>query len=511
MKTALMTVQEQGGVEIRQRVKVHDSYSLEIKLGLIPSSLQKKSVFSLNAWIFIPRSLDVNQSTYTKSDFYRDLKSNIRLITPVFTPEEIGSSEDSPLERLGRVAAQLALSESRAMLDDLEHHTRMFLSILRSSLRDEVNRIRDCHDEGEICGKLEAYVAAVETITLKYRNLRNALSRPFTRQFMLDYYTYGDEFMSNIIEHRTFRLIRLLGEAGCGLPAHLTEALHRIIRVEREYKLSKGFPLVSADSPDRNRKVLARLGVLKKFMVSELYLDALRRRDGVLIEQVYYSLAAGISMVFATVVAFSFQQKYGNYTMPVFVALVVSYMLKDRIKELIRHFFAHRSGQRYFDQKTRIRLKGVKVGTDQEAVDFVTHDKVPAEVIRLRSRTSVFDEYARQLADSILLYRKVIRLKRESLDHISQYRVPGINEILRLNVLNFSHKMDDAAIPLYVPEREKGFQIISGEKVYYLNLVIRISHQGRDEYIHYRITMNRNGLLAVEGVVDSQASFEVRG
>ena len=37
-------------------------------------------------------------------------------------------------------------------------------------------------------------------------------------------------------------------------------------------------------------------------------------------------------MIFATGIAFAFQQKYGNFTIPLFVALVISYMLKDRIK-----------------------------------------------------------------------------------------------------------------------------------------------------------------------------------
>ncbi len=491
---------EHSRQEIRQRVKVHDSFSLEIKLGLIPSSLQKISVFSLHAWIFIPRSLDINPATYTKSDFYRDLKSNIRMITPVFTLEEIRSSEGSPLQWLGLIARQISAGDSRALQADLEHHTRMFLSILRSSLRDTVDAIRDCPDAHQRGKMLEAYITAVTGITWKYRDLRKALSGTFTRQPKPDYYTYGDEFMSNIIEHRTFRLMRLLSEPGLSLPENLKEQLYGIIETERRYKAQHAYPVVVRDSPDRNRKLLSRLGVLKKFMVSELYLNAVKRKDGVWVEQVYFSLAAGISMIFATVVAFSFQQKYGSYTMPVFVALVVSYMLKDRIKELVRYYFAHRLGRRYFDQKTIILLKGLKVGTDHEAVDFVTHDKVPAEVIRLRSRTSVFDEYARQLADSILLYRKRIRLKQASLDEISRYRVPGINEILRINVQGICHKTDDAAIPLYVPDPGKGFEIISGEKVYYLNLIIRISHFGKDEYIHYRITLNRNGLLAVDRV-----------
>ena len=97
-------------------------------------------------------------------------------------------------------------------------------------------------------------------------------------------------------------------------------------------------------------------GCWKNMRRSDLFLKASKKKDGVLVEQIYYSIAAGLSMIFATVVAFSFQKKYGNFTMPLFVALVVSHMLKDRIKELMRFYFAHRLGKNYFDRKTTISM-----------------------------------------------------------------------------------------------------------------------------------------------------------
>lgn len=40
--------------------------------------------FAINTWIFLPNSLDINPATYGKEDFYRDVKSNVRFITPIF-------------------------------------------------------------------------------------------------------------------------------------------------------------------------------------------------------------------------------------------------------------------------------------------------------------------------------------------------------------------------------------------------------------------------------------------
>ena len=56
-------------------------------------------------------------------------------------------------------------------------------------------------------------------------------------------------------------------------------------------------------------------------------------------------------MVFATVVAFYSQAKYGTLTFPVFVALVVGYMFKDHIKEVGRSLFA-KCAPYLYDQRT---------------------------------------------------------------------------------------------------------------------------------------------------------------
>ena len=69
--------------------KVHDKFSIEFKVGFIVRRKLKLNDFAINTWIFIPNSLDINPLTYSKNQFYRDVKSNIRLITPVFLLREI--------------------------------------------------------------------------------------------------------------------------------------------------------------------------------------------------------------------------------------------------------------------------------------------------------------------------------------------------------------------------------------------------------------------------------------
>ena len=82
---------------IDELVKIHDKFSVEIKLRFQARKKLPVSDFTVNTWIFIPSGLDINRHTYSKENFYRDIRSNIRLITPVFLLRDIASSESSPL------------------------------------------------------------------------------------------------------------------------------------------------------------------------------------------------------------------------------------------------------------------------------------------------------------------------------------------------------------------------------------------------------------------------------
>ena len=53
-------------------------------------------------------------------------------------------------------------------------------------------------------------------------------------------------------------------------------------------------------------------------------------------------------------------------TWPLFIVLVVSYMLKDRIKDLLRYYFAHKLGNKYYDKKAVVTIGKNRVGEIKE-------------------------------------------------------------------------------------------------------------------------------------------------
>lgn len=483
---------------IDEHVKIHDQFSLEMKVGFVAGKKKKINDFAFNIWIFVPNSLDINRFTYTKDYFYRDLTSHIRLITPSYPLEKIADSTSLPFSSLEKSLQQLTAGSVKANQLNFEYQLKMFLSILKSSLREETTDLINLQSDSEREFQIQNYIKQTQKITTNYRSLKRVLKDHSVSKELLEYYHFGDEFMSNLIELNTFRLLQILKTSCPDDYMKVKLSLLSLISSEIRYKKENGFQIVEYDDKQNNLELVFHLSMLKKYAESDLFLDVKKRKDGLWVEQILFSLAAGLSMIFATFVAFSFQQKYGNFTMPMFVALVVSYMLKDRIKELMRYYFAYKLNKRYFDHKINISSHDQEIGWIRESMDFVSERNVPVEVVKKRNRSSILEANNRASNERIILYRTLMELNRESIGANSEFPVSGINEIIRLNISHFIQKMDNPEFPLYYPDDNEGFKIVSGEKIYYLNMILQAREDEQWDFKRYRIIFNRRGIHKIE-------------
>lgn len=485
---------------IEQNVKVHDKFSVEIKLGFLARKKLPKNDFSMNIWMFIPNSLDVNRFTYSKTDFYSDLKTYTRLITPVYILRDLANPKNLPFTLLEKSLKNLASSPTRTNQTDYEYHIKMFVSIVKSSLRDEVNHIianKITKDEDFL---VESFIKNIDLIRTQYRNLQRIINVPTVNSYLMEFYKFCDEFMSNNIEVHAFKLMQALKKLKQKSYKKYQSDLLALINSEISYRKEHGYPVIDEDSKKQNHDFVFRVGMLKKYAESHLFLEIKKRKDGAFVEQILFSLAAGISMIFATIIAFSFQKKFGNFTMPLFVALVIGYMLKDRIKEFGRFYFAHRMGSRYFDHKIDMNISSCKVGWIKEAMDFISSKKIPATILKLRNRSSILEADNRVNTERALLYRTRMMIDTEKLDSNSLYPISGVNSIIRFNVSRLVQKMDNPEFPLFYPDSENGYKIIKGEKMYYLNFILQMQHDSQFSLKRYRISFNRNGIKKIENL-----------
>lgn len=482
---------------IEEHIKVHDKFSLEFKIGFNANKTHKTNDFAMNIWMFIPNSLDINRFTYSKTNFYRDLKSNIRQITPVYKLSEMADGSASPLNLLRNSLYSFAQQPSPANQEDYEYHVKMFQSILKSSMREEVKQITSAA-LSETLYFTEEYIRLTLDISAKYRELIKIIDIPEIDKSLREYLLFGDEFMSNVLEFQTFRLIDRLKAKDPQIFELVKKDLLEIIYREIAYRREMGFLQVEKGTEKNNHDLVNRLSLLKKYIDSHLYLNIDKRKDGVLVEQLLFSLAAGISMIFATAIGFSIQQRYGSFTMPLFVALVVSYMLKDRIKEMTRYYFAHKMGTRYFDHKATMNINQRDIGWAKESMDFVSETKLPPEIIKARNSTSIIEANNRASSEKVLLYRMLMKMNREKLNLNSEFSTNGVNSIIRFNFSEFIRNMDNPEFALYYPEDENGFEVIEAEKLYYVNLIIEKKNDAQNEIKRYRIALNRDGIKKIQ-------------
>ncbi len=486
---------------IEKNVKIHDKFSLELKFGYSTRRKVKENLFEVNTWIFIPNSLDINRQTYSKTDFYKDLKTNIRLITPEFLLRDMADRKKSPFIHLEDSFNALAASPTRGNTREYEHQIKMFSSILKSSLRDHREHIIRNIETEDRDYLISNYLRSSRDILANYRSLRHIIAVPTVSRELFSLYLLGDEFISNLIEQHTFLLADEIRKLFPELSRQTGPMLVDLIRGEIDYRKSKGFPVADSHGEEEIRELIYRRGVLKKLFESQLFLATRKKKDGFIAEQLIYSIAAGFAMIFATGIAFVFQQKYGNFTIPLFLALVVSYMLKDRIKELTRYYFAGKLKKIFFDHKTSISVTPEKsVGWCKESFDFVSAEKVPADILRKRSKSLALEAQSARGWEKVVLYRKLMKLDRPSLDGIfTHFTITGVNDIIRFNVSNFIHNMDNPEIP-FKTLTDNGYEELDGQKVYYLTFVIDLKYDGENQLTLYRVTFNRSGILKVDSL-----------
>ncbi len=486
------------------KVKIHDKFSFEFKISFIATRKTKdddKNEFSINTWLFVPNSLDINRSTYSKDRFYRDVKSNIRLITPVYSLKEIYMGDDCPVTRLKTAFYALSENPQEAQIsEDYTYQIKMFASIFKSASRDRVYYIIEEQDELKIPALVDEYISDVTSIIRHYRELWVIVNNQRVSEDDKQYFTFGDDFLGNIIEQHSFRLMRLLENRL--VYKKVKPVLYDFIEAENIYKSKKGYSMLDTTDATNNYLVVMRRGILKKFIESDLYLNTKRIKDGAFAEQFYYGIAAGISMIFATVVAFTAQLHYGNFTIPLFFALVISYIFKDRIKDLMRYYFSTQLGKKYFDNKRELEIQNQKIGWTKESFDFVSESKTPDEIMNMRKRSPLVEAESKIYNEQIILYRKLVQLSSTEISEHKGYKFIGINDITRFNLTHFVQKMDNPFVPLYMPDKEDGYILYTSEKVYSLHIILRCQSSENLYYRKFRLLFNREGIKEIREIND---------
>ncbi|MGM0597453.1 MAG: hypothetical protein ACQES9_10485 [Myxococcota bacterium] len=489
---------------IEESIEIHDNYQFEIKLGYKLNKKDKSSNYKVETFLFLPNSLGINSYSYSKKNFYDDIQAYIRIKTPVYQLNQIASENHSPLGKLKTSIDEMVNHYNNKTIKKFEHHLKMFCCIFKSSLRDHITTVSNRQNLTDKENLMAKYLENTIEIITKFRKLRTKLNLPLIKQSTFSFYCFADEYISLLVEAFSFDLMEILESEKALHKQKYKAKLMDLISSEIDYRKQNDYPSIPED-PESREKYLFRASILKKYTGNVLFLNTKIKQEGELLEQILFALAAGLAMIFAILTTFYAKYHYSEFSMPVIMILIISYMFKDRIKEAGRAYFGAKLRNRLYDHKMNIYHNNrEKLGWRKESFTFLKEAKLPADIEKLRQREHLTEIENGWVGENIMLYKKEIQLYKKKLNKIyRKYNIESINDILRFNVMSYLKKMDDPKKIIHVLDTQNNtFERIYGKRVYFLNMIIKYTYNNEVEYKRYRITLNRDGIKRIDNIAE---------
>ncbi len=499
----------QAPAPLQSRFEVHDRKQFEIKLEYQPTGTEETR-YLVEAYLFLPGSLNIDAETYPRADFYADIHNYVRFKTPVMAVEELLSSDASPLVRL-----EAWLRTGMGAEADVVYQAKLLSCMLRGALRRFAVGVESrCEGTGglptEACAVLEADVIAMQSgvtaVLERFRVWLRAVGELRLQERSRAALRLVDEYVSLLVEGGFRRAVADMKalpktEPWMGLRKGLMEAVLREEAYRKEHRLRS----VLSPTGD-NEEYIQRLGFLKKFCMNVLFLSSKRRQKRQGFEEMLFAFAAGVAMTFATAVAFWAQARFAQASLNFFLILVVGYMVKDRIKEALRRMLSRVAATHLADRTADLvdPVTGRSIGTCEERVDYGPSLKVPAAVSALRHRDDFLTASQGELSETVIRYRKHIDLDARLMPR-SERGLSGVTDILRLNVGRFLRDMDEPELALeYVDLADLSVGHIRGAKRYPVDVVFRFTVEEeetdrREETTQFvRLVLDRNGIQRMQ-------------
>lgn len=470
----------------------------------------------------MPRSLGLDAHSYPREQFYADVQAYIRFKTPHLSLSALADPEEprSPLHRARRLVLQANGQLETLPPARLSHELRLLGCMVRANLRDasadiraKMDRLDDPGDHQVLADDVRQAIARLlrdgQTILTVFRGLRPDFLQPKRPRWLGELFEYVDEYLSISSEaYLTNVLLRL--DARPRLREELDEVRRDLVaRVVAEQRHRHGASYGSVIDPDgENRSYVYRKSALKKFVSSVLFLEIHKEKEGRGIANVVAGVAAAVAMLFATVAAIWSQGAWGLNSFPFVIAIVISYVFKDRIKEWLRAYFSGLLSRWLYDYSVRIfdPEADVVVGRCRESFEFLPTKRVPAEILRRRHSDSKSVLEPESKPEVVMKYVKDVTLhgKRIARTH---GRLGDVNDIIRYNISSFLARMDEPRQVVAAYSRElDGVTTVACPKAYHVNVVMVLTAEGpggsRGTAIteRFRMILDKRGIRTLQMV-----------
>ena len=491
---------------IKESVKKLGDYSLEIKFKYRPEPKTGmfgfKKKYNIDIYFFLPMSLGVNRKNYTKMDFYREINSYIKIDPPKVLLADLLKGEDE-VSLLLIDAFKTYNPEDDKSFEKLDTLLKVYINILKKAVKRELRSIRKVGDEAEMNRLAQRFIKNFNRGLLQFRSIeQNYCNTGFEGSDANRVFNYADEYVSTIYTKYLYHVWQIVEKLEMSESLKTKAIVTDGIYNERSYKKSHNFPIAEAKNYSKsNEKFLFRWEMLKTFVNNKLILTTRFDKDNKWLIQFYYSLAAGIAMIFATGIAFYYNQKFGNFTMRFFVVLVLSYMFKDRIKDWIKDLINYVLKKETYDHTINIYDDNSHIiGNISQGFSFVAQRNLPNDILEFRNSKHMTDIEDNSL-ERIMHYKSKIRMHSTKLNKFFKgITFRGINDVTYFNTSPLLMRMEKPETDILLMDADKKFATYESEKVYHINMIVVYKDNKNKRFKRYRIILNRNGIKQVKRI-----------
>lgn len=488
------------------RIQKHDQQQFEIKLSYPLARERRQDSYKVEIFLFIPYQLGVNESRYTTAQFYSDLNCHTRFKTPVLTlPQLLDPVADA--NPLARVVRKLDDAKAGRPLDErgVRYELKVLGNVIRVQVRDRsralVEAVRGKRAPAvELASEIRGLAAETARALDAMRRVEQEMGQQYVTPGIRRTYRWVDEYLSMETEGHLIHLLRnveLHGNAELEpVRAELAEAVRREAAHRATLERSRQ---VSTDSR-RNEKFLYREALLKKFCANVLFLNVEQRVGDQRARTLVYGIAAGVAMAFAAGAALIAAKYWSQQSAAFVIVLILAYILKDRIKELVKEY-GGRLVPRWACDRTGLLVDPQSdrtVGRSRERMRRRDSDALPKDVIAGRRFLYELEREVCGKTDNVIHYVKELEIKTDEIYAVHQRSV-AIDDILRINVGRWLERMDNPWEELILlPDGGGRTETTTAPRVYHVNIVARLEGGGHSSVETARLVMDRSGIVRVE-------------
>lgn len=465
-------------------IKQHGKKQIEVKQKIRITDKTKKLKYRVDTFFIFPGALQITENNFKKEEFKHNLKCYLSL------------SEQSPsLSGLRNELSELRLSPGQE--EESDDFYRRFCLKYKTALQESSRSLMENQELS--VEETEAFLQTVNKLLEEFRKIKSSQENSDHLVQLLDKL---DEYLTVV----TAFCLRDLSEVCIGEPRNKILSFWQEVE---KYRASR-FPVESIEGESKEPAFLMRWSFLKKFVQSSLFLDIRYKQGAPLLTHSIYGSAAALSMLFATVVAFFYQDRYGSLSRNLFFALVIAYIFKDRFKEIVRDWLSNVIFRRWIpDRRLFIFLGKKKVGCAKENFDFVSLNELPI------SNKDILQEDARLLSDCFRQSKltpyacdSIFRYSREITLSASEFPDEAcLIDIIRFNISEFLHNLGATSegLPFFCDNGKSP----KGEKLYniYLFRSFCVGEKSDSEVI--RVTVNAKAVRRISIVKSFENGISV--